>query len=96
LRDREYCRSLLKECKRLYLLVGFEEIFFYLGTVTPDGLLFEEQDPVNLEHLKARWRAEADANRGQLELLSLIGIGEGGPPDVAESHDPYLHDVESE
>lgn len=41
LRDAENCRKFLRNCPRLYLMVGFEEIFFYAGTVTPNGLMFE-------------------------------------------------------
>jgi len=44
LRDLKYCNEILRGCDRLYLLSGFEEIFLYLATVTPEGLSFELPD----------------------------------------------------
>ena len=41
LRDLKYCKEILRGRDRLYLLSGFEEIFLYLGTVTPEGLRFQ-------------------------------------------------------
>ncbi|MGA9768763.1 MAG: hypothetical protein WBV94_06975 [Blastocatellia bacterium] len=41
LRDLKYCNEILRGRDRLYLLSGFEEIFLYLATVTPEGLSFE-------------------------------------------------------
>ena len=41
LKDQDYCRAILRGRSRLYLMPGFEEIFFYLATVTPQGLSFE-------------------------------------------------------
>ncbi len=41
LRNAENCQKFLGNCPRLYLMVGFEEIFFYAGTVTPNGLISE-------------------------------------------------------
>jgi hypothetical protein len=41
LRDAGYCRQILEGREKLYLLAGFEQIFCYLGTVTPAGLVFE-------------------------------------------------------
>lgn len=37
LQDQQYCQSILKGRDRLYLLSGYEEIFFFLGIVTLDG-----------------------------------------------------------
>lgn len=41
LRNLDFCRRILDGRSRLYLLSGFEEIFFHLATVTPDGLTFD-------------------------------------------------------
>jgi hypothetical protein len=38
LRDPEYCRRVLRGRDRLYLLAGFEQVFFHLGTATPEGI----------------------------------------------------------
>ena len=43
LRDAAYCRKILRGRDRLYVLAGYEEIFLYLATVTPDGLQFEDR-----------------------------------------------------
>ena len=40
LRDPDFCGRILGGRRRLYLLSGFESIFFHLATVTPDGLTF--------------------------------------------------------
>lgn len=45
LRDAQKCRAFLGDCPRVYLLAGYEEIFFYAGTVTPNGLEFETVAP---------------------------------------------------
>ncbi len=39
--DLAYCKRILGGRQRLYLLSGFEEIFFHLATVTPVGLTFK-------------------------------------------------------
>ncbi len=41
LRDTPYCESILQGRDKLYLLSGYEEIFFYAATVTPEGILHE-------------------------------------------------------
>jgi hypothetical protein len=41
LADADYCRRILQGRTRLYLLSGFEESFFYVATVTPEGLRYE-------------------------------------------------------
>ncbi|MEO8611570.1 MAG: hypothetical protein ABI690_26970 [Chloroflexota bacterium] len=41
LRDANFCRQILHNRERLLIMSGFEEIFFDLGTVTPDGLSLE-------------------------------------------------------
>ena len=41
LHDAAYCRAILGGRDRLYLLSGYEEIFFYVATVTPEGILYE-------------------------------------------------------
>jgi hypothetical protein len=38
LRDPNFCRQILSVRESLLLMSGYEEIFFYLGTVTADGL----------------------------------------------------------
>lgn len=40
LREANYCREILAGRDRLYLLSGFEEIFFHLDTVTAEGLTY--------------------------------------------------------
>lgn len=45
LREKEYCRRVLNGRDRLYLLYGFEEIFCYFATLTPEGLRFENDLP---------------------------------------------------
>jgi hypothetical protein len=42
LRDAETCRRVLSGRERLWLLSGFEQLFFHLGTVTPQGVVFDE------------------------------------------------------
>lgn len=44
LRDASYCNRILRGRERIYLLAGYEEIFFYLATITPTGLQFEEAE----------------------------------------------------
>lgn len=44
LRDPSYCNRILRGRERIYLLAGYEEIFFYLATITPTGLQFEEAE----------------------------------------------------
>lgn len=41
LRSLQFCQRVLGSRRALYLLSGFEEIFFYLATITPDGLTFD-------------------------------------------------------
>ena len=41
LRDVGYCKAILQGRDKLHLLSGFEEIFYYIATVTPDGLSYE-------------------------------------------------------
>lgn len=40
LRDAPYCQSLLKGCDQIFMLAGYEEIFFYTGTISAQGLEF--------------------------------------------------------
>ncbi len=40
LREPSYCQKVLTGRDKLYLLVGFEEIFFHLDTVTAEGLTY--------------------------------------------------------
>ncbi|MGV3721392.1 MAG: hypothetical protein ACO1SX_10835 [Actinomycetota bacterium] len=42
LRDDDYRRRILRGRERLYVLCGYEEIFFYAATATRQGLLFED------------------------------------------------------
>lgn len=73
LREREYCRSVLKNRDRLYLLAGFEEMFSYLATLTPDGLKFEEYSPIDLHSLRSAQRMEGERSNAQLFLWSEEG-----------------------
>lgn len=41
LQDRNFCKAILKGRDKLYLLSGYEEIFFYAATVTPEGISFD-------------------------------------------------------
>jgi hypothetical protein len=45
LRDVNVCKRILGGRDRLYLLAGFEQIFTYLATVTPDGIQYESMKP---------------------------------------------------
>jgi len=45
LRDIQNCRTILGNCPRIYLLAGYESIFFHAATVTTDGLKFETVAP---------------------------------------------------
>jgi hypothetical protein len=40
LRDGAFCQSILRGRERLYLLSGYEEIFFHVATVTPSGISY--------------------------------------------------------
>jgi len=40
-RDNEYCKTILGTAARLYLLAGFESLFFPVCVVTPSGIQFE-------------------------------------------------------
>ena len=40
LRDKDFCKAVLKGRNRLYLLSGYEEIFFYAAAVTSEGVSF--------------------------------------------------------
>jgi hypothetical protein len=40
LRDVQFCQSLLKSCDEIFLLVGYEEIFFYFGRISEQGFEF--------------------------------------------------------
>jgi hypothetical protein len=42
LRAPNFCRHILQGRRKIHLLSGFEEIFFHLATVTPQGLQFPE------------------------------------------------------
>ncbi|MBW3623152.1 MAG: hypothetical protein KY468_07040 [Armatimonadetes bacterium] len=68
LREQEYCRRILKNRNKLYLLSGFEQIFFYLGTVTPEGLRFEETAPVSLDALRKDWKRQEEETGLQLSI----------------------------
>ncbi len=39
--DKDYCKAILRGRDKLYLLSGYEEIFVYLATITPEGILYE-------------------------------------------------------
>jgi hypothetical protein len=41
LRNPAYCKKILNGYQKIYLFTGFEEVFFYLASVTPTGLQFE-------------------------------------------------------
>lgn len=41
LRDKNYCKTILRGRERIYLLPGYEEIFFFAATITADGILYE-------------------------------------------------------
>ena len=41
LRDEVYCQAILRGRDKLYLFSGYEEIFSYVATVTPEGVLYE-------------------------------------------------------
>ncbi len=41
LQDKNYCRTILRGRERIYLLPGYEEIFFFAATITRDGILYE-------------------------------------------------------
>jgi hypothetical protein len=41
LAEPAYCKSLLQGRDRVYLLSGFESLYSYLATVTPDGIRYE-------------------------------------------------------
>ncbi len=41
LHDKNFCKAILKGRDKLYLLSGYEEIFFYAATVTPEGIMYE-------------------------------------------------------
>lgn len=41
LRDKNFCKAILKGRDRLHLLSGYEEILFYAATITPEGISFD-------------------------------------------------------
>lgn|GEM_PF-2034478 len=45
LQDVNFCKRILGGRDRLYLVVGFEQIFTYLATVTPVGIQYEATEP---------------------------------------------------
>jgi hypothetical protein len=40
LRDATFCKRILQGRKKMMLMSGFEEIFFYVGVVSNEGLNF--------------------------------------------------------
>lgn len=45
LHDPAYCQSILRGREKIVIISGFEEIFFYLGTITAGGFIFETTTP---------------------------------------------------
>lgn len=69
LRELTYCKKVLGSCERFYLFCGFEEIFLYLATVTPEGLRFE--GAARCPNLLQEWSVEQKKRQMELDRLQM-------------------------